>query len=105
MELNATRITAKTLATQLKLSRCAEDEECSTHAVLRNRVEISQAPKRKVLTSIREDMRAVSRDTELFRFRLTMTHRGLESEFVRNPRILGAEYRVRFELSRERSVS
>ena len=69
---------------QLKSSRCAEDKECSAYAVLRNRVEISQAPKRKVLTSIYEDMRAVSRDTELLRFRLTMTHRGLESEFVWN---------------------
>ena len=44
----------KTLAIQLKSSRCAEDKECSAYAVLRNRVEISQAPKRKALTSIDE---------------------------------------------------
>ena len=34
VELDAARITAKTLAMQLKLSRCAEDEECSAYATL-----------------------------------------------------------------------
>ena len=77
----------KTLAMQLKSSRCAEDEECSAYAVLRNRVKPAKHSKRKVLASIVEDMRTVLRDTEL------TTH----SELV--------EYRVRFELSRECSVS
>ena len=76
-----------TLAIQLKLSRCAEDEECSAYAVLRNRVKPAKHSKRKVLASIGEDMRTVSRNTEL------TTH----SELV--------EYRVRLELSRECSVS
>ena len=73
-ELDAVRITAKTLAMQLKSSRCAEEDEYSACADLRNRVETSQASKREVLTSIGEDMRAVSRNTELLRFLLAMTH-------------------------------
>ena len=52
VELNSTRITAKTLAIQLKSSRCAEEEERNACAVLRNR-----NSKRKVLSSIGEDMR------------------------------------------------
>ena len=76
-----------TLATQLKLSRCAEDEEVSVYAVLSNHVKLAKHSKRKVLASIGEDMRTVSRNTEL------TTH----SELV--------EYRVRLELSRECSVS
>ena len=74
VELDASRTTAKTLAMQLKSSRCAEEEERSACAALRNRVEASQASKREVLASISEDMRAVSRDTELLRFRLATTH-------------------------------
>ena len=74
----------KTLAIQLKLSRCAEDE---AHAVLSNHVKPAKHSKRKVLASIGEDMRTVSRNTEL------TTH----SELV--------EYRVRLELSREYNVS
>ena len=78
VELDATRTTAKTLAMQLKSSRCAEDEECSAYTVLRNRVKPAKHSKRKVLASIVEDMRAVLRDTELtthtelaeYRFRL-----------------------------------
>ena len=76
-----------TLAIQLKLSRCAEDEEFSAYAVLRNRFKPAKLSKRKVLASIGEDMRTVSRNTDL------TTH----SELV--------EYRVRLELSRECSVS
>ena len=72
VELDATRTTAKTLAMQLKSSRCAEDEECS--AVLRNRIKLAKHFKRKVLASIGEDMRAVSRGTELLRSRLETTH-------------------------------
>ena len=71
----------KTLAIQLKLSRCAEDEESSAYAVLRNRVKPAKHSKRKVLASIGEDMRTVPKETEL------------------------VEYRVRLELSRECSVS
>ena len=71
-----------TLAIQLKLSRCAEDEECSANAVLRNRVKPAKHSKMKVLASIGEDMRTVSRNTEL------TTH----SELV--------EYRVTLELTR-----
>ena len=59
----------------------------SSYAALRNRVKPAKHSKRKVLASIFEDMRTVLRDTEL------TTH----SESV--------EYRVRFELSRECSVS
>ena len=55
----------KTLAIQLKLSRCAEYEECSAYAVLRNRVKLAKHSKRKVLASIVEDMRTILRDTEL----------------------------------------
>jgi len=73
-ELDAARTTAKTLAMQLKSSRCAEEEERSACAALRNRVEASQASQREVLASIGEDMRAVSRDTELLRLRLATTH-------------------------------
>ena len=58
----------------MKSSRYAEEDEHSTYADLRNRVETSQASKREVLTSIGEDMRAVSRNTELLRFLLAMTH-------------------------------
>ena len=76
-----------TLAIQLKSSRCAEDDERSAHAALRNRVKPVKHSKRKVLASIVEDMRTILRDTEL------TTH----SELV--------ECRVRFELSRECSVS
>ena len=73
-ELDAARTTAKTLAIQLKLSRYAEEKVYSAYADLRSRAEASQV-------SIGEDMRAVSRNTELFEF-LTGndTHRGLESE-------------------------
>ena len=77
----------KTLAMQLKSSRCAEDEEGSAYAILGNRVKPAKRSKRKVFASIVEDMRTVLRDTEL------TTH----SELV--------EYRDRFELSRECSVS
>ena len=74
VELDAARTTTKTLAMQLKSSRCAEEEERSACAALRNRVGASQASTREVLASIGEDMRAVSRDTELLRFRLATTH-------------------------------
>ena len=50
---------------QLKSSRCAEEEESNAFVALRNRVEASQVTKREVLASIGEDVRAVSRDTEL----------------------------------------
>ena len=42
---------------------------------LRSRVETSQASKKEMLTSIGEDIRAVSRYTEFLRFLLAMTHR------------------------------
>ena len=70
VELNSTRTTAKTLAIQLKSSRCAEEEERNAYAVLRNRIKVSQDSKRKVLSSIGEDMR----DLYLLRFPLAMTH-------------------------------
>ena len=56
---------------QMKSLRYAED---SAYADLRNRVETSQASKREVLTSIGEDIRAVSRNTELLRFLPAITH-------------------------------
>ena len=68
VELSATRTTANTLAMQLKSSRCAEEEKRSACSALRNRVKASQDSKRKVLSSIGEDVRTVSRDTELLRF-------------------------------------
>ena len=49
VELDAARITTKTLTMQLKLSRCAEDAECSARAVLRNRVKPARHSKRKCL--------------------------------------------------------
>ena len=64
----------KTLAIQLKSSRCAEDEECSAYAVLRNRVKLALHSKREVFASIVENMRTVPRDTELLRFRLETIH-------------------------------
>ena len=63
VELYATGTTAKTLTMQLKLSRYTVDDECSAHAVLRNRVKPAKHPERKVLTSIDEDMQPISRDT------------------------------------------
>ena len=63
----------KILAMQLKSSRCVYDEEHSVYADLRSRVETSQTSKKEVLTSSGEDMRAVSRDTELLRFLLAVT--------------------------------
>ena len=74
VELNSTRTTAKTLAIQLKLSRCAEEEERNAYTVFRNRIEASQDSQKKVLSSIGEDVRTVSRDTELLRFRRATTH-------------------------------
>ena len=74
VELNSTRTTAKTWAIQLKLSRCAEEEERNAYTVFRNRIEASQDSQRKVLSSIGEDVRTVSRDTELLRFRRATTH-------------------------------
>ena len=53
----------QTLAIQLKSSRCAEDEEVSAHAVLRNRVKPAKHSKRKVFASIVEDMRTVLRQS------------------------------------------
>ena len=64
-ELDAARTTAKTLAMQLKLSRFAEDDECSAYADLRSRVKPAMTSKREVLASIGEDMRTFSRSTEL----------------------------------------
>ena len=82
VELDAARTTnQKHWPCSLKRSRCAEDEEYNAYAVLRNRVKPAKHSKRKVLTSIGEDMRAVSRDTELLRFRLETTH----TQNLRNP--------------------
>ena len=53
--------TAKTLAMQLNLSRYAEEKVYSAYADLRSRAEASQV-------SIGEDMRVVSRNTELLSF-------------------------------------
>ena len=60
-ELDAARTTAKILAMQLKLSRYAEEKVYSAYDDLRSRAEASQV-------SIAEDMRAVSRNTELLSF-------------------------------------
>ena len=84
---SATRTFPVCLSRHARRIRCAEDEEVSAYAVLSNRVKPAKLSKRKVLASIGEDMRTVSRNTEL------TTH----SELV--------EYRVRLELSRECSVS
>ena len=65
---------SKLLAIQLKSSRYAEEDEHSVYADLRSRVETSQASKKEMLTSIGEDIRAVSRNTELLRFLLAITH-------------------------------
>ena len=65
---------SKLLAMQLKSSRYAEKDEYTAYADLRNRVETSQATKKEVLTSIGEDIRAVSRNTEFLRFLLAMMH-------------------------------
>ena len=83
------------LAIQLKSSRCAEDEEGSAYAVLRNRVKPAKHSKRKVLASIFEDANS-SRSTELLReFETHDTHRGMECQEF-------SEERVRFELSMQR---
>ena len=63
---------SKLLAMQLKSSRYAEKDEYTAYADLRNRVETSQASKKEVLTSIGEDIRADSRNTEFLRFLLAM---------------------------------
>ena len=88
VKLYATRTTTKTSTMQLKLSRFTEDDERSALVVLRNRVKPSKHPQRKVLTSIDEEI-----DSQVLRFLLEKrhTHRGLESELVRNPRVLSAE--------------
>ena len=78
VELNSTRTTAKTLAIQLKSSRYAEDEECNAQAILRNRIKASQDSKRKVLSSIGEDMR----DLYLLRFLLAMTHTEIQYDRI-----------------------
>ena len=96
-ELDAARSTAKTLAIKLKSSRCAEEDEHSACADLRNRVnlvESSQASRREVLTSIGEDMRAVSRNTELLRFLLAMTHTEVwnQNEFPAKNVVLDLNY-------------
>ena len=65
--LDTARTTSKTLAMQLKLSRYAEEKVYSAYADLRSRAEASQV-------SIGEDMRAVSRNTDILRFLLAMTH-------------------------------
>ena len=59
----------------MKSSRYAEEVEHSVYADLRSSVETSQASKKEMLTSIGEDIRAVSRNTEFLRFLLAMTHR------------------------------
>ena len=79
-ELDAARTTVKILSMQLKSSRFAEEDEHSTYADLRNRVETSQASKREMVTSIGEDIRTISRNAELLRFLLELMHRGLESD-------------------------
>ena len=53
----------------LKLSRCAEEEERNAYAILRNRIKASQDSKRKVLSSIGENLRALC----LLRFRRATT--------------------------------
>ena len=60
-ELDAARTTSKTLVIQLKLSRYAQEKVYSAYADLRSRTEASQV-------SIGENMRAVSRNTELLSF-------------------------------------
>ena len=86
---------SKLLAMQLKSSTYAEKDEYTAYADLRNRVETSQASKKEVLTSSGEDKRTISRNTELLRFLLAITHRGLESD---PRRILDAECHIGFEL-------
>ena len=87
---------SKLLAMQLKSSRYAEKGEYTTYADLRNRVETSQASKREVLTSIGEDIRAVSRNTELLRFLLATTHtedwNQIPDEFLTRNVILDLNY-------------
>ena len=79
---------------QLKLSRCAEDEECS--AVLSNHVKPAKHSKMKVLASIGEDMRTVPRDTELLLFRMKIAHTEAwnrqESEFSARNIVLDLNY-------------
>ena len=74
---------AKTLAIQLKSSRCAEEEERNAYAVLRNRIETSKHSKRKVLSSIVEDIRTVSRNTELLHFRRATKHTHTKIQYDR----------------------
>ena len=87
---------SKLLAMQLKSSRYAEKGEYTTYADLRNRVETAQASKREVLTSIGEDIRAVSRNTELLRFLLATTHtedwNQIPDEFLTRNVILDLNY-------------
>ena len=73
---------SKLLAMQLKSSRNAEKGEYSAYADLRNRVETSQASKKEVLTSIGEDIRAVSRNTEFLRFLLAMIHTEIQYDRI-----------------------
>ena len=73
---------SKTLAMQMKSSGYAEEDEHSAYADLRSRVETSQASKKEMLTSIREDIRAVSRNTEFLRFLLAMTHTEIQYDRI-----------------------
>ena len=92
VDLYATVTTAKTLTMQLKLSRYTGDDERSAHAVLRNRVKPAKHPERK---GFFQSMRTCNQSREVHSFCdfdwKNDTHRGQESELVRNPRILGAE--------------
>ena len=90
VELDATRTTARTLAMHLKLSRRAEVAECSAYATLRNRIKPAKHSKKEVLTSIGEDMGAVSRNIELLRFRL-----GNDTQNLRNPGHCWTKHRPR----------
>ena len=76
----------------LKLSRYAEDEECNAYAILRNRIKASQDSKRKVLSSIGENLRALC----LLRFRRATTRTEVwnrqEYEFSARNVVVGLNY-------------
>ena len=52
--------------------------ECNAYAILRNRIKASKDSKRKVLSSIGEDMR----DLYLLRFLLAMTHTEIQYDRI-----------------------
>ena len=67
------------MASQLKLSRYAEEDKHCIHLMLLGQIVTS---KMEVLSSIVEDMRTILRSTDLLRFLLAMTHTEIQYDRI-----------------------